>query len=107
MASDATVRQAFGELPRAQILFNHHGRRDEPDELPRSSMFAAAPESIGDTHNPSNIRYYPIALSSEVSHGVLRLNFVYSSNLHERATVTTLVDEFRRQLTAEVARTFA
>jgi non-ribosomal peptide synthase protein (TIGR01720 family) len=104
MASDASIRDTFRDLPRAQILFNHHGQRDEPDEAPRSDMFAIAPESIGETHNPAGIRYYPIAVSSEFHRGNLRLNFVYSANLHERSTIASLADEFMVDLGEIISR---
>ena len=103
MSSDATVSQAFRELPRAQILFNHLGQRDEPDEVPLSQMLAAAPESIGPTHSPEGVRYYPIAILSWISDGKLYVNFVYSSNLHDRATVKAFSDEFIRQLRTAIA----
>ena len=107
MAGDASVREALQDLPRAEILFNHHGQLDEPDELPRSSLFSAAPESIGSTHSPSGIRYYPIAVTSKIHYGRLRVNFVYSTNLHERSTIVALAEEFRSQLVAVVARVTA
>ena len=104
MTSDASIRDAFRDLPKAQILFNHHGQRDEPDEAPRSAMFAMAPESIGETHSPEGIRYYPIAVSSEIHRGQLRLNFVYSANLHERSTIASLTDEFMVELGEIISR---
>jgi non-ribosomal peptide synthase protein (TIGR01720 family) len=107
MTSDAEVRAAFARLPKAQVLFNHHGRRDEPDEVPRSPMFAYAPGAIGPTHSPGGLRYYPIAVSSEVGLGRLRFSFVYSANLHERASIATLVDLFRERLAASVAQAIA
>ncbi len=107
MSSDATVRQAFRELPRAQILFNHLGQRDEPDEIPRSQMLAAAPESIGPTHSPEGLRYYPIAVSSWINYGKLYVNFVYSSNLHDRSTIKAFVDEFNRHLVTAIADSVA
>ena len=97
MASDADMRREFRELPRAQVLFNHQGRLDEPDELPRGSMFRPAKESSGQTHHPPGIRYYPLAVSSLIQHGCLRVAFVYSTNLHERSTIDGFADEFRRQ----------
>ena len=41
MTSDATIRQTFSALPRAQILFNHLGKRDELDTVPPGSTFYA------------------------------------------------------------------
>ena len=105
MTSDATVRQAFTALPRAQVLFNHLGKRDELDTVPPGSTFSLAPESIGNTHSPSGIRYYPLAISSQVWKDQLRLNFVYSTNLHERSTIEGLAEDFRRRIAALVART--
>jgi non-ribosomal peptide synthase protein (TIGR01720 family) len=101
------VRQAFRELPRAQILFNHLGQLNEPDEVPRSEMLAAAPESIGPTHSSEGVRYYPIAVSSWISDGKLYANLVYSSNLHDRATVKAFADEFSRQLVAAILESVA
>jgi non-ribosomal peptide synthase protein (TIGR01720 family) len=103
MTSDATVRQKFSALPRAQILFNHLGKRDELDTVPGASDFSLAAESIGNTHAPSGIRYYPIAISSQVWKDQLRLNFVYSENLHTRTTVEALAEAFRAKLLGLVA----
>jgi non-ribosomal peptide synthase protein (TIGR01720 family) len=104
MTSDATVRQAFSSLPRAQILFNHLGKRDELDTVPSGAAFALANESIGNTHSPSGIRYYPLAVASQVWKDQLRVNFVYSENLHDRSTVESLAAEFRSRLMTLVAR---
>ena len=103
MTSDATVRQRFGALPRAQILFNHLGKRDELDTVPGGSRFSLAAESIGNTHSPSGVRYYPLAISSQVWKDQLRLNFVYSENLHARSTVESLAEQYRSRLMACVA----
>jgi non-ribosomal peptide synthase protein (TIGR01720 family) len=104
MTSDATVRQTFSGLPKAQILFNHLGRRDELDTVPPGSTFSLADESIGNTHAPSGIRYYPLAISSQVWRDQLRLNFVYSENLHRRSTVESLAEDFRKRILALAAR---
>ncbi len=104
MTSDATVRQAFGVLPQAQILFNHLGKRDDLDTVPGGSTFSLATEPMGNTHSPSGLRYYPLAVSSQVWRDQLRINFVYSENLHARATVEALAEQFRSSLMALVAR---
>ncbi len=103
MASDPSIRSEFRALPRAQILFNHHGQRDEPVEVPRSDLFVAASESIGDTHAPEGTRYYPLAVSSELQNGQLRFTFIYSANLHDRSTIAALVDDFHTELGELVA----
>jgi non-ribosomal peptide synthase protein (TIGR01720 family) len=104
MSDDPATREVFGRLPRAQVLFNYHGQRDEPDEVPRGSMFNAASESIGPTHAPDGIRYYPLAVTSEISRGHLHVDFVYSRNLHERSTIEMLADDFGRRLRQDIAR---
>ncbi len=104
MTSDATIRQAFSALPRAQILFNHLGKRDELDTVPPGSTFALADEPMGTTHGPSGVRYYPLAISSQVWRDQLQLHFVYSENLHQRSTVEALADDFRRRLLALAKR---
>jgi non-ribosomal peptide synthase protein (TIGR01720 family) len=104
MASDATVRQQFGALPRAQILFNHLGKRDDLDTVPGGSTFSLASEPMGNTHSPGGLRYYPLAISSQVWRDQLRVNFVYSQNLHARATAEALAQQFKSSLMALVAR---
>jgi non-ribosomal peptide synthase protein (TIGR01720 family) len=103
MTSDATVRQSFTALPRAQVLFNHLGKRDELDTVPPGSKFSIAPESIGATHSPDGVRYYPLAIASQVWRDRLRLNFVYSENLHRRSTIERLAEAYRERLLALVA----
>jgi non-ribosomal peptide synthase protein (TIGR01720 family) len=104
MTSETSVRAAFQRLPTAQVLFNHLGRQDAPGEVPSVPMFVHATEPVGPTHHPTGLRYYPIAVSSEVTFGQLRFNFVYSENLHERATIQGLVDAFSRRLNESVAQ---
>jgi non-ribosomal peptide synthase protein (TIGR01720 family) len=104
MTSDASIRSAFQELPKAQVLFNYHGRRDDPIEVPPGQTFRLAPEPIGPTHSPAGLRYYPIAVSSEVDRSRLRFDFVYSTNLHERPTIEALVEAFDRQLSGTFGR---
>jgi non-ribosomal peptide synthase protein (TIGR01720 family) len=104
MTSDATVRQAFRSLPRAQILFNHLGKRDELDTVPPGSTFSLAEESMGNTHSPSGVRYYPLAVSSQVWRDQLRLNFVYSERLHLRSTIEAFAEDFRTRIMALAAR---
>jgi non-ribosomal peptide synthase protein (TIGR01720 family) len=104
MASDGTVRQAFSSLPRAQLLFNHLGKRDELDTVPPGSAFSLADESMGNTHSPDGLRYYPLAISSQVWRDQLRLNFVYSENLHARSTIESFAEEYRSRLLALVER---
>ena len=59
---------------------------------------------MGNTHSPSGIRYYPLAVSSQVWRDQLRLNFVYSENLHLRSTVEALAEDFKRRLMALATR---
>ena len=61
------------------------------------------PNRSGNTHSPSGVRYYPLAISSQVWKDQLRLNFVYSENLHARSTVESLAEQYRSRLMACVA----
>ena len=56
---------------------------DAPEEVPRGSMFSAAPESSGRTHNPSGLRYYPLAVETKVHNGRLRLAFETHQQIHD------------------------
>lgn len=104
MSTDTEVRRDFGALPRAQVLFNHLGKRDEIDAVPRGELFSLASESIGLTHSPTGRRYYPLAISSEIWKEQLRLKFVFSERVHQRATIDALAADFRGSLLERVHR---
>jgi non-ribosomal peptide synthase protein (TIGR01720 family) len=98
LSGDDRVRETLRSLPRAEVVFNFMGRRTRLDAEPVGSKWRLASEPTGRTHSPKGIRYYPLAISSEVWNDRLKLNFVYSENLHARATIERLAARYRSLL---------
>ncbi|HEX6289610.1 MAG TPA: condensation domain-containing protein, partial [Herpetosiphonaceae bacterium] len=71
-------------LPPAEINFNYLGQTDQSQA---SSLFAAATESSGPNVDPQAQRPYLLEISGIVSGGQLRLQWLYSEQLHHRATI--------------------
>lgn len=99
LSEDAEVIQKLRPLPKAEILFNYIGRRDENDlALTGESIFQATEDTgrvtEGITHDPAGLRYYPLAIQGRFPKGrQLGLKFVYSENLHRQATIERLARE--------------
>jgi non-ribosomal peptide synthase protein (TIGR01720 family) len=96
LASGEEIRDRLAELPRAEVLFNYDG----PGSRERSvSIFDIAPESYGPSTSPRGFRQHPLAVRATID-GNLRLTFVFSTNLHRRATIHTLANQFKSVLMA-------
>ena len=94
-AEDPQHREVLNALPRSQVLFNFYGRRSRSSFEPRDSALRLAAEPCGETHDPKGRRYYPVAITAEILKDRLRLNFVYSRNLHTKASIEILAQNFR------------
>ena len=107
MSGDPVIRDKLNSLPRSEVLFNYRGRLTSifsgsnlfrlPDE---NNGAADDPRgiSIGATHDPRGVRYYPISISADIVSGRLIVKFVYSENLHDRHTITEFGDAFSESL---------
>ncbi len=91
---DLEMRETLTQLPRSQVLFNYNGPKDHHRH---TSIFHPAPESVGPSESPRGVRQYPLAVRATVD-DILRVTFVYSRNLHRRATIETLANRFKHAL---------
>lgn len=77
--------EALKALPKAQVVFNYLGQFDHlfsPDGL-----FELAEEDHGATHDARGIRPYLLEINALVYQGSLRIDFVYSEQLHKAETI--------------------
>jgi non-ribosomal peptide synthase protein (TIGR01720 family) len=88
----ASVRQQFRQLGDAEISFNYLGQLDQA--LAESRLYTLAPESVGSVYSPRGQRKYLIAITGSVIGSQLRLQFEYSNNIHHRATIEKLANDF-------------
>ena len=75
-----------------EVAFNFLGQLDLA--LPETAPFGPAPGSIGPTESPRQLRRWPLNVNAQVHGGELQATFTYSENLHARATIERLAQDF-------------
>ncbi|MEM7349983.1 MAG: non-ribosomal peptide synthase/polyketide synthase [Acidobacteriota bacterium] len=95
------VRQSLAARPRAEIGFNYLGQLDQA--LPGSSPFAPAPESAGRERDHRGHRPHLLDLNASIAGGQLRIAWIYSANVHRRATVEALAERTMAALRTLIA----
>jgi amino acid adenylation domain-containing protein/non-ribosomal peptide synthase protein (TIGR01720 family) len=89
---DEMARTRLAASPRAAISFNYLGQIDRA--LGGETSFGLAPESSGPDRSPRNRRSYLLDIIAGVVEGRLQVEWLYSANLHHRATIAGLADRF-------------
>ncbi|MGZ5008933.1 MAG: amino acid adenylation domain-containing protein [Methylobacter sp.] len=77
--------EALKALPKAQAVFNYLGQFDHL--FSADGLFELAEEDHGATHSPRGIRPYLLEINALVYQGSLRIDFVYSRQLHKAETI--------------------
>jgi non-ribosomal peptide synthase protein (TIGR01720 family) len=95
LSAEVKTQDVLRKLPCAEVMFNYMGQRKRLDIEPTGSTLSLAHESTGLTHSPRGVRYYPLAISSEIWKDRLRFNFVYSENLHRPETIERFAGRYR------------
>lgn len=88
LGADPALLAALKGLPRADVLINYRGKVD--DFIDRSTLFQSTYEIAGLDHNPKGLRRYSIAIVIDLIDDELLIRFVYSQNLHARASIEAL-----------------
>ncbi|MGP1384064.1 MAG: amino acid adenylation domain-containing protein [Thainema sp.] len=79
-------------LPRPQVKFNYLGQFDPG--MNATAEFVTAAESYGATRSPFGHRSHILEIIGYVTEGSLRLEWLYSQNLHDAATIEALAQHF-------------
>jgi non-ribosomal peptide synthase protein (TIGR01720 family) len=90
------VVKQFESLPAAEVSFNYLGQFGQL--MHGSPLFGVTHESAGPLCSPQAVRAYVIDVVGRVIEGRLRLDWVFSENLHQRATIEDLADRFMKTL---------
>jgi amino acid adenylation domain-containing protein/non-ribosomal peptide synthase protein (TIGR01720 family) len=96
LRKEETISEQLQALPQAEVSFNYLGQFDSV--LSPDAMFGLAKESSGGEHSQLGSRSHLLEVNAFVSDGCLQMNWTYSSNLHQRATIESLAEDFMRQL---------
>ncbi|MFI5620917.1 condensation domain-containing protein [Streptomyces sp. NPDC051567] len=93
------VAAALRAAPPSDVSFDFEG--DEADSLPLGTLLPdMAPEPVGDITAPHWVRPHLVEVIATTDDATLRVEWWYSSALHEEATVRALAARHRAALTA-------
>ena len=93
LGADAELRERLAVMPEGEVLFNYFGQVDGGAPSGAGKL-GPAPESLGPTQSVQGRRRHLLEVSGGVQRGQLLLRWNYSANLHERATVARLTEDF-------------
>lgn len=89
LSDDPRVRDAWRGAAAAPVLYNYLGRFDRTG----FGLFKPTLEPVGPCHDPRGPRSHVIEIDAIVMDGRLRLDWVYSENLHRRQTIEALAED--------------
>ncbi|MHC5728636.1 MAG: condensation domain-containing protein, partial [Nostoc sp.] len=91
LCEDTTVNQQLQTIPTPEISFNYLGQFDQ---VQSQTGWKLVPESSGDNYSSKQIRSHLLDIDALVVEGELQINWIYSSNVHARATVENLAQSY-------------
>ncbi|MGV4925014.1 amino acid adenylation domain-containing protein [Streptomyces sp. BHT-5-2] len=91
---------ALAERAPAQLVFNYHGQADEAQRAGGSGLYHAFGDPIGREQRPDEVVRHPLEVVGAVQAGRLRFTWYFSRNVHHRATVAKVADDFADALRA-------
>jgi non-ribosomal peptide synthase protein (TIGR01720 family) len=92
LTGDVEIAGKLRALPQAEVVFNYLGQFDQV--FAESPLFRPASKPSGPLYDPQGVRPHLLQIYGGVVEGRLRMNWVYSSNIHERSTVEALALRF-------------
>jgi non-ribosomal peptide synthase protein (TIGR01720 family) len=101
LSEDKEVAARLGALAKAKVTFNYLGQFDELAS--ESATFAIGSESAGSNRSLRALRTHVLDVAASVLTGKLHLFWTFSENLHERATIERLADEYLDALRVLIA----
>jgi amino acid adenylation domain-containing protein/non-ribosomal peptide synthase protein (TIGR01720 family) len=101
LGNDQALSARLRELPKAEIIFNYLGQfRNSTAE---SSYLEVASESSGPARSPRQKRRYLLEINCSVMGDRLRVEWLYSEDVHKRATIERLAQGFIDALESLIA----
>ena len=96
LSDRAEISRALKAGPQAEICFTYLGQFDQA--LNSASLFVLAGESPGPFRSERGLRSHLLDVVGSVVGGRLLVDWIYSENLHRRATIELLAHEFIENL---------
>ncbi|MDD2050653.1 amino acid adenylation domain-containing protein [Pseudomonas putida] len=98
---NAQTRQVMAGLPRPRITFNYLGRFDS--QFDAQAAFYPAAESAGHAQDENAPLANWLSIEGQVHGGCLSLQWTYSEQMFETATIEALLEDYRQELLALIA----
>ncbi|MHC5760523.1 amino acid adenylation domain-containing protein [Nostoc sp.] len=101
LSQDAEIAAQLQASGQAEISFNYLGQFDQL--LNTSSWMQLASESAGHSQNLQNNRAHLLDINSVITGERLKIEWIYSTNLHQQTTIATLAQDFVKILQELIA----
>ena len=98
---DPAITMQLAALPQPEIAFNYSGR--SADDAPANGFFTQAEEAVGAVHNLQDQRPHLLDINSSIQNGQFRIEWTYSTNLHQQATIERLAHSYLEALQELIA----
>ncbi|MFN7945815.1 MAG: amino acid adenylation domain-containing protein [Blastocatellia bacterium] len=105
LSRDESVRQQLQAQLQAEVVFNYLGQFDQ--NLREGALFSPARESVGHSHSQRGRRHHLLEINGGISGGRLRMEFSYSTAIHQQATIERVAGDFIASLRALIAHCLA
>ena len=96
LSSDEIISEKLRTLQPAEVLFLYLGNYEQT--VPESSLFKLSPKSKGLSRSLQGQRSHLIEINALIVENQLKVDWIYSQNLHRQKTVEKLAEDFRTAL---------
>ncbi|MBD2521399.1 non-ribosomal peptide synthetase [Nostoc sp. FACHB-133] len=98
---DAEINAQLEKIPQAEISFNYLGQFSQV--VNTSSLMQIANESSGNSESLQGHRHYLLDINAIIINEHLQIDWTYSSNIHQHATIENIAQEFVETLQQIIA----
>jgi amino acid adenylation domain-containing protein/non-ribosomal peptide synthase protein (TIGR01720 family) len=101
LSRDRQITESLNSTSKAEVLFNYLGQFDQT--FSQSSSFKFARESSGLALSQHGQRSHLLEINALITNSKLRVNWVYSKNIHRQTTVKFVAEKFKEVLCELIA----
>ncbi len=96
LSGDEIITEKLRSLQQAEVLFLYLGNYEQT--VPDSSLLKLSPKSSGLSRSSRAQRSHLIEINALIVQDQLKINWIYSQNVHRRQTIEKLAQDFRTAL---------
>ena len=100
--ADESIAARLKELPKAEVRFNYLGQLNRTAD--QAAAFTVVPGPTGPAQSTRGLRPYLLDLVGTIDNSALRVDWIYSENVHSRETVAQLAHDYVEELRALITQ---